>query len=410
MLKSKPLAVIIFWLCCCLIAGCNHKGEQATPSPNGSSEDPEADLIRAQINQMTLGEKIGQMVLVGVEGLTLGDHAKDLIEQYHVGGIIFYKENIENAVQALTFVNELKSANANNKLPLFISVDQEGGRVNRMPDEFAKLPSNQIIGKVNDASFSYAVGAVLGMEIKALGFNMDFAPVLDINSNPQNPIIGDRSFGSNATIVSKLGVQTMRGLQSVNVISVVKHFPGHGDTSVDSHLDLPVVNHSLSRLKQLEWIPFTEAINNQADTVMIAHILLPQIDASHPASFSKTIVTDYLRNELHFAGVVITDDMTMGGIVKNYDLQDASVKSILAGCDIILVAHDYNKAVEVITTMRRNVENGVIAAEAINQSVYRIMRLKQKYGLTNQKSQPADVAVINHHIHDVLALGKIGKG
>ena len=175
---------------------------------------------------------------------------------------------------------------------------------------------------------------------------MNFAPVLDVNSNPSNPVIGDRAFSSEASIVSSLGVETMRGLQQGKVIPVVKHFPGHGDTAEDSHKGLPSLNHDLARLESLELIPFQEAINNDAEAVMIAHILLPQIDKENPSSMSKVIITDILREKMNFQGLVITDDMTMGAIMKNYEIGEASVKSVLAGTDIVLVCHGKDKQIQ----------------------------------------------------------------
>ncbi|MDB5054559.1 MAG: beta-glucosidase-like glycosyl hydrolase [Bacilli bacterium] len=419
-MNKVTYTTIMLFLVGLLSFGCSQKAEVISPSPTIStvpslSPMPKPtisvapspsispiDPLKAQIKQMTLDEKLGQMVLIGVDGLAANDHTKELIEKYHVGGIILYKENILNVPQALDFLNELKALNASNKIPLFLSVDQEGGRVSRLPDEFAKLPTNQAIGKINNPDFSHKIGVILGEEIKSLGFNMDFAPVLDINSNPKNPVIGDRSFSADAEIVRKLGVQTMLGIQSQHVIPVVKHFPGHGDTSVDSHLDLPVVNNSLNRLRTFEWLPFVDAIKNHADAVMVAHILLPQIDAQNPASMSKKIITDLLRNELKFNGVVITDDMTMGGIVDHFDMKEAAVKAINAGSDIVMVAHDYNKELEVLINLKKNAENGTLSVQKIDESVYRILQLKQKYTLKDQKINHADIDPINNEIHSLL--------
>jgi beta-N-acetylhexosaminidase len=271
-----------------------------------------------------------------------------------------------------------------------------------MPDEISKLPANRAIGKINKPEFSYKLGEILGKELKSVGFNMDFAPVLDINSNPNNPVIGDRSFGANADVVSNLGVQTMMGIQSEKVAAVVKHFPGHGDTSVDSHLELPVVQTNLKRLRTFEWRPFQAAIEHHVDAVMVAHILLPKLDPDHPASFSKIIITDHLRNELHFNGVVMTDDMTMGGIVKHYAMNDAAVQAVNAGCDVIMAAHEYDKALEVLTNLKNKVKAGVISQQRIDQSVYRILQLKQKYTLQDQIMPKADIAPLNKAIKSLL--------
>ncbi|CAK4834006.1 unnamed protein product [Aphanomyces euteiches] len=232
---------------------------------------------------------------------------------------------------------------------------------------------------------------------------MDYAPVMDINSNPNNPVIGDRSFGADAKLVGKLGVQTMLGIQAQKIAAVVKHFPGHGDTSVDSHLDLPVVQTDLKRLRTFEWLPFEAAIKNNVDAVMVAHILLPKIDPDHPASFSKTVITDYLRNELKFNGVVMTDDMTMGGIVNHYDLKDAAAQSIIAGSDVIMVAHDYEKAKEVLSNLKSKVDIGELSEERIEQSVYRILQLKLKYAIQDQAHENTDITPINDEIKRVLS-------
>lgn len=373
-----------------------------TPSP---SPIPTAvpDPLSEQINQMTLAEKVGQMIIIGVEGTTVNEQTQELIEQYHVGGIILYQHNILNKGQTLTFLNELKQLNSKlNNIPLWLSVDQEGGRVSRMPSEYTKLPANRTIGKVNNAEFSNKIGHILGRMLQSVGFNMDFAPVMDINTNPNNPVIGDRSFGANAEVVSKLGVQTMLGIQAENVAAVVKHFPGHGDTSVDSHLDLPVVQTSLQGLRTFEWLPFKAAIEQKVDAVMVAHILLPQIDPDHPASFSKIVITDYLRNELDYNGVVMTDDMTMGGIVNHYDLKDAAVQSIIAGSDVIMVAHEYDKAIEVLANLRRKVEAGTISEQRIDESVHRVMQLKKKYDLQDLATENTDITPINDEIKRLL--------
>ena len=204
------------------------------------------DPLTAQIAAMSLAEKVGQLIIVGMEGTTLNNDIKSLIVDHHVGGIILYQKNISNSTQLLTLLNQLKSANSTNSIPLFLSVDEEGGSISRMPEELKKLPANQTIGAVNNPTFSYKVGQALAAQLKAFGFNLNFAPVLDINSNPLNPVIGDRSFGNNPELVSKLGVETIKGLQSGGIIPVGKHFPGHGDTAVDSHLGLPIVNHDLN--------------------------------------------------------------------------------------------------------------------------------------------------------------------
>lgn len=398
-----PLFMIIV-VTLLVLSGCvkqNVPGSQP-PIPNPPLPSPGVDPIQKQINGMTLDEKIGQMIISGVDGYTLGPNTTKLIKDYHVGGFIILGENVKNTNQLLSLVNSLKTTNKSNSIPLFLGIDEEGGRITRMPHEFNRFPTNQTIGEVNNGTLSYQIGSLLSDELNAFGLNMDFAPVLDINSNPNNPVIGDRSFGTSPQVVSKLGIQTMKGIQSGNIISVVKHFPGHGDTSVDSHKGLPTVNNTMARLESFELVPFQQAIENHADGVMIAHILLPKIDAQYPSSMSKAIITDMLRKDLNFDGVVFTDDMTMGAITKNFNISDAAVKSVQAGTDIILVCNLYSNEIAVIQGIKEAVQKGELSEERINQSVYRILKLKEKYKLNDQTVNQVDVARINGKIAKTL--------
>ncbi|SOC25201.1 beta-N-acetylhexosaminidase [Ureibacillus xyleni] len=353
------------------------------------------------ISKMSVEEKIGQMILAGISGTTMDTNTKSLIGKFHVGGIIFYENNFETPTQTVQLVNQIKTENQSN-LPLLLSTDQEGGRVTRLPGGLVHFPTNKQIGKINNPEFSYKIGTFLGHELKEFGLNLNFAPVLDINSNPNNPVIGDRSFWDNAEIVSNLGIQTMKGIASQNVIPTIKHFPGHGDTSVDSHLELPIVNKSLEELRELELIPFERAIREGADVVMVAHILLPELDKSQPASMSQAVMTDVLRKELGFTGVIITDDMTMGAITNHYDIGKAAVQSVKAGSDIILVGHDYRNVEKVFTSLKTAVENGEISQQKVNQSVERIMALKKQYGVNNEKVENPDVNALNQLINQFL--------
>lgn len=373
----------------------------AVPSP-GTVPAEEKDPIKEQIENMTIDDKIGQMLIVGLEGYEMDENARTMIEKNHIGGFILYGSNVENSSQLLSLINTLKRANAANRISLFISVDEEGGRISRMPKGFRKLPSNREIGKQNSADLSRRIGRLLADEVKAFGYNMDYAPVLDINSNPKNPVIGDRAFGSKSEIVSKLGVETMKGIQEGGVIPVVKHFPGHGDTSVDSHIGLPQVENDLERLKSFELIPFEQAIKNGADAIMVAHILLPKLDEENPATLSKAIISDLLRKQLDFDGVVITDDMTMGAIIENYDIGSAAVKSVAAGSDIVLVAHGYDNGSKVLGSLKDAVSSGLISEARINESVYRILKLKRKYNVNDIEMEQVNSGEINKKIEEVL--------
>lgn len=352
---------------------------------------------------MTLDEKLGQMIIAGIDDYTMNEEARNLIAAYHVGGIILYKPNVKDTKQLVGLINDLKKTNAENKLPLWLGVDEEGGRVTRLPDEISKTPTNQTIGKSGKIQMARNIGQLLGKELNAYGLNMDFAPDLDINSNPKNPVIGDRSFGATATLVSSFGIPMMNGLQEMKVVPVVKHFPGHGDTAIDSHIGLPVVQNDLARLRKLELIPFADAIKHQADAIMIAHILLPKIDAKYPASMSKTIMMDLLRKELGFHGLIMTDDMTMGAIAENYEMGEAAVKSVLAGTNVVMVGHDPQKAIAVIQALRDAVQAGRIPMDTIDQSVAQVYKLKQKYKLQDHPVTAPDPKLLNAEVQRVLA-------
>ncbi|KXH86968.1 beta-N-acetylhexosaminidase [Sporosarcina sp. HYO08] len=392
------------------------------PNPTGDSDNPHVDHVSLskEINgdhvneensdgfadrgnkSISLDEKIGQMIFGGVNGTEMTAETKNTIKNYHVGGIILFGNNIEGKTQTVNFLNGMKTANAENPYPLLLGVDEEGGSVTRMPEGIKSLPSSRSIGALNNPNVSFNVGTILGKQMKALGFNLDFAPVLDVNSNPNNPVIGDRSFGDNPNIVTRLGIQTMKGIQNEGVISVIKHFPGHGDTGVDSHLELPKVNKSYKELSKLELVPFKKAISEGADVSMVAHILLPKIEETYPASMSKQVITGILRDDYNFNGVVITDDLTMGAITDHYNVADAAVQSVKAGADLLLVAHDPNLIAKVFDKLKAAVENGEISEDRIDESVERIINLKMKYELSDERTPIPNVQPINEEVEVIL--------
>ncbi|UOQ92870.1 beta-N-acetylhexosaminidase [Halobacillus shinanisalinarum] len=392
------------------------------PNPTGDFDNPDVDHISLSkkiggdgVNGekgddsgdigdegMSLDEKIGQMIFSGVDGTEMTAETKNIIQKYHVGGIILFANNIESKTQTVNFLNEMKTANADNPYPLLLGVDEEGGSVTRMPDEIKSLPSSRSIGELNDPGMSFKIGTILGEQMKALGFNLDFAPVLDVNSNPDNPVIGDRSFGANPKIVTRLGIQTMKGIQNEGVISVIKHFPGHGDTSEDSHLELPKVDKSYEELSKLELVPFKKAISESADVSMVAHILLPKIDENYPASMSKKVITGILREDYDFDGVVITDDLTMGAITDHYNVAEAPVQTVKAGGDLLLVAHNPNLISTVFDKLKAAVEDGEISENRIDESVERITHLKAKYQLSDEKTSVPNPQSINEKVEAIL--------
>lgn len=402
-----------------MLASCvgkNHTGEEAsvapsatvavspsaaapTPTPEPTPVDPVAEAIRG----MSLKQKLGQMLIAGVSGTAMDESARKLIADRHIGGFILYKANMASVGQTVELLNDLKEANRNAAgIPLFLSVDQEGGKVSRLPAEITALPASRTIAQTGKKAKARAAGSAMGEQLRAFGFNVNYAPVLDIDSNPNNPVIGSRSFGAKADIVTEYGLEQLEGLQNSGTIGVVKHFPGHGDTSVDSHLELPVVNKTLDQLQKLELLPFSAAVAGNTDAVMVAHILLPRLDPDSPATMSREIIQGLLREDMGFEGVVITDDMTMGAIVEHYALGDAVVRAVQAGSDLILVAHGYDNANAALDALEQAVESGKLNLEQIDESVYRILSLKQRYQLEDQPAGPVDVQALNAQVKAIL--------
>jgi beta-N-acetylhexosaminidase len=258
--------------------------------------------------------------------------------------------------------------------------DQEGGKIDRLSKiGVARFNGMSTIGATGDPQKAYEVGATFGQQMRELGFNVDLAPVADVNTNPNNPIIGPRSFGSDPHLVAKMVAQEVKGLQDNNISATLKHFPGHGDTSTDTHKTATILNKTLDELKTIELIPFEAGISAGADLVLAAHITLPQIDpTSLPATMSKIIITDLLRNDLGFKGVVITDALDMAAITNYYSDEEIILNCINAGIDLLLMPKDFSSAYD---TLLKLINEDKISESRLDESVLRILELKEKRGL-----------------------------
>ena len=339
------------------------------------------------IKTMTITEKIGQMLMLGVPDKKLTKNSASIIDKYLPGGIILFGYNLGNADEIKKYIDDMQqSAVSKYNIPLFISIDQEGGRVKRITDGVTQFPGNMAFGVVNDENLAYEAARILGIELRKIGVNMNLAPALDVNNNPSNPVINTRSFGSDVKTVSLMGTAYIKGLQKSGCIAVGKHFPGHGDTDKDSHLTLPVIHHDINRLHEIEFPPFITAINNDLEAVMTAHISFPEIlKDNSPATISRLFLTDILREEMGFKGLIMTDDMEMNAVSKAMDLGDGAVKSILAGADIILIS-THGKSLEIISkAILKAVDEGVIPVSRIDESLKRIIELKLKYNIMEIK-------------------------
>ena len=330
------------------------------------------------IAEMTIEEKVGQLIMVGFEGTQANEAIETHIRERFVGGVVLFSRNIQSPKQTAELTNELQrlaSATAH-QIPLFIGIDQEGGWVIRLRDGATVLPGNMALGATDSTELAERAGEITAVELAAVGVNLNFAPVMDVNNNLHNPVIGRRSFGESSGLVSRLGVAYIRGLQRNGVLATAKHFPGHGDTTVDSHFDLPTVNHDLERIHALELQPFRAAIDADVAAIMTAHIVYPALDANRPATLSPTILTDLLRKQLRFDGLIITDDMEMKAIDDRYRSGEAAVMAIEAGADIVMVLWTPAKQIEVFDSLLSAVKSGRISQARLDQSVKRILKSK----------------------------------
>ena len=348
----------------------------AVSSPISALTDPEIDTM---IAEMTIEEKVGQLIMVGFEGTQANEAIETHIRERFVGGVVLFSRNIQSPQQTAELTNELQrlAEAAARQIPLFIGIDQEGGWVIRLKDGATVLPGNMALGATNSTELAERAGEITAVELAAVGVNLNFAPVMDVNNNLDNPVIGRRSFGESPELVSRLGISYIRGLQRNGVLATAKHFPGHGDTTVDSHFELPTVSHDLERIHALELQPFRAAIDADVAAIMTAHIVYPAFDADRPATLSPTILTDLLRKELGFDGLLITDDMEMKAIDDRYQSGEAAVMAVEAGADIVMVLWTSTKQIEVFDALLSAVKSGRISQARLDQSVERILKSKE---------------------------------
>ena len=351
--------------------------------------------------------------MAGIEGYEAGTDAETAIRDYQVGGVILFGRNVDSAGQLAALTNALKELNQG-QIPLLLGVDEEGGTVSRMPEEIANVPSAYSFGQIDDPDrrmdACFELGRTLAAECAALGFNLDFAPVMDIWSNPDNTVIGKRAFGSDLQSVVYAANETAWGILSGGVIAAAKHFPGHGDTAVDSHYGLPVVEKTVDELMDFELVPFRQALeatcvygaaggDSDIPVIMVGHILLTAVDETYPSSLSYGVVTGLLREELGFDGVVCTDDLTMAAVSDTYGMGEAAVLALEAGCDLLLVCHGADNLTAARDALLQAVDAGRVSMERLDESVYRILAMKDRFGLTDEPvDEDVDVAALNEQI------------
>jgi beta-N-acetylhexosaminidase len=322
-------------------------------------------------------EKIGQMFMIGLQGESLTRDEQLIIEECGFGGFILFSHNCCDPEQILSLCRSLWENNQ--KTPPLIGIDQEGGRVHRLADPFTHFPAAALVGRRDDPNLAYRAARATAAELALVGVNLNFAPVLDVNSNPNNPIIGDRSFGTKPNQVITFAWPYVQGLRDGGIIPCGKHFPGHGGTDKDSHLDLPVVDRSPDELTTVELPPFVHACRNQIESLMTAHVLYRSLDPKFPATLSHHIVTGLLRQQLGYAGVVFGDDMEMKALSGNYDAHEAVALAVRAGVDVMLYCHDLPRAVNALEFLCSEAERSPAVRAQVENSYQKITELKQRY-------------------------------
>ena len=336
-----------------------------------------------EVKELSIQEKIGQMIMIGMDTNYITDRVKIMITKYKIGGIILYRKNFNTYDKMLELIQQLKELNKNNKLPLFIAIDQEGGRVNRMPPEIQNLPAANKIAMQDNEELVKKSAQLTGELLKKSGFNLNFAPVLDIKNFSNEHAIGDRCFGNDKNTVAKYGITTMKTLQEQGVISVIKHFPGHGATTRDSHYFLPIINKKIKDIENEDMYPFEEALNNGADCLLVGHLLIKNITGFYPASLSRKFISRYIRKKYRYNGLIFTDDLKMRAIKLLYGPTNSVVKAFKAGNDIIIFRFNAEEEKNAIDKVIKLAQTSRIKENRINRSVKRIISLKEKYNISD---------------------------
>ena len=344
---------------------------------------------------MTLEQKVGQLMLVGFDGTSVSPEFRAVLQELHIGGVIFYDRNVTSPQQVAQLNADLQTAvRANGDPALFTTIDQEGGVVARLREDkgFTEFPGQMAVAATGDVENARRVAQALSAELLALGFNMDLTPDLDVNNNPANPIIGTRSFGSDPVRVAEFGVAFVTAMQDAGVLAIGKHFPGHGDTAIDSHVALSSVPYDRARLEAVEFVPFRAAMRAQVAGIMTAHITFPAIDPTPglAATLSPRVLTDLVRGEMQYDGLVMTDELTMGALATSgYPAPKAAVAALKAGADLLLFQTGYAMHREAHAALVDAVRRGEISEERLNDAVRRVLRVKEQFGLlTADRRQP----------------------
>jgi beta-N-acetylhexosaminidase len=322
--------------------------------------------------------RIGQLLIGSFPAHDLPVELRALAREFDLGGVILFSRNIESPGQVSELAAEAEGLGA--EQPLWVSVDQEGGRVARLRAPFTVWPPMATLGRAGSDELAARFAAALAAELSAVGVTLDYAPVLDIHTNPRNPVIGDRALGESAAEVARLGRAVIRGLQGAGLAACGKHFPGHGDTSADSHEELPIVEHPPDRLRAVEFEPFRAAIEAGVAFMMTAHVLVPSLDPERPATLSRRIVQAILRDELGYEGVILSDDLEMKAVSARYAVPEAAVAAIQAGCDAFLICSgNVDLQARALEALVKAIETGEIPQARLDDAERRLRRAKERF-------------------------------
>src|SRR5215470_666741 len=325
-----------------------------------------------------LRRQIGQLLIAGFRGEQIPVEIRSLAREFSLGGVILFGRNIVEPRQVAELCREAAQLTAD--VPAWVSVDQEGGRVARLKAPFTEWPPMATLGRSRDVQLAERFARALAAELKAVGITLDFAPVLDVHTNPKNPVIGDRALAERAEDVARLGSAIIRAMQADGLAACGKHFPGHGDTNADSHLELPLVEHPPERLREFEFVPFRAAIEAGVATIMTAHVLVPALDEQRPATLSKRIVTGLLREELHYNGVIVSDDLEMKALANDYKVPESAVLAVEAGCDTLLICSgDVDVQAAALEAIVHAVETERIGLTRVEDALRRQQRAKERF-------------------------------
>lgn len=322
-----------------------------------------------------LERQAASLFTVGFYGKSVTDDLRGLLAR-GVGGVIYFARNVGTPAEVLELNRDIKSTAAR---PLVLAIDQEGGQVARLREGFTEIPPMRAVGATGSAALARDLGKLIGRELRAVGFDMNYAPILDIDTNPQNPIIAARSFGRTPELVTELGLALAAGLQEAGVAACGKHFPGHGDTSQDSHLELPTLPHAMERLERVELAPFKAAAKAGIASFMTAHVIFEAVDAKYPATMSREVLTGILRKKLGYDGMVVTDDVEMKAIADNYGVEEAVLLGLNAGVDHFLCCHTAALAHQAIEAIVKAVESGKLSRDILNVATRRFGAVRERY-------------------------------